>query len=261
MSNELEKFVNNNRDAFDDRMPNPAVLQRLQEQMSGMNKKKGIVISFRTVRWAAACVVVLAGAGIFYLTQKNDAVTKTMGNGEIAKQSPAVAPSTHQAPAKESVPVITNPETNYTVQQASQKGNTTEMQLALRRQALFAQLNDMESPGARVTAAAEAYKLKGADKEIVDALVGTMNNDPNTNVRLAALDGLTRFKRETYVKEQLVKSLKKQTDPMVQIQLIQVLTRMKETSILDQLEKMVKDDNTMEAVKDNAYSSILTLKS
>ena len=261
MSNELEKFVSNNRESFDDRMPDPAVLQRLQQQMAGINKKKGIVISFRAVRWAAACVVVLAGAGIFYLTQKNDAVTKTTGNGEIARQAPAVAPALQQPVTKETVPVPANPETTYIAQQASQKGNTTDMQLAIRRQALFARLNDMESPGARVTAAAEAYKLNGADKEIVDALVGTMNSDPNTNVRLAALDGLTRFRRESYVKQQLVKALKKQTDPMVQIQLIQVLTRMKETSILDQLEKMVKDDNTMEAVKDNAYSSILTLKS
>jgi hypothetical protein len=48
---------------------------------------------------------------------------------------------------------------------------------------------------------------------------------------------------------------------MVQVELIQVLTKMKQTSILSELEKLVKDANTNEAVKDRAYSSILTLGS
>lgn len=251
MSNELEKFVQNNREEFDDRELNPAILQRLQEQMKGADKKKGIVISFQMIRWAAACVVILAGLGTFYLVQQNGTRTKTTTPNEIAKQAPVI----------KAVPDQPKNETPEVAKQAVQKDNTYELELVARRQALFTKLNDMASPGSRVAAAGEAYKLKTADKEIVDVLVHSMTNDPNTNVRLAALDALTRFHRESYVKQELVKALKKQNDPMVQIQLIQLLTKMRQTAILDQLEKLVKDDSTMEAVKDNAYSGILLLKS
>jgi hypothetical protein len=119
----------------------------------------------------------------------------------------------------------------------------------------------MGSPSQRMRAAIQAYEMKDTDKEIVDALVKTMNTDPNTNVRLAALDALAKFHREPYVKKQLLGAMSKQKDPMVQIGLIELLTKMKQTSILKELDKMVKDGNTMEAVKDQAYSSIFTLRS
>ncbi len=88
-----------------------------------------------------------------------------------------------------------------------------------------------------------------------------MNNDPNTNVRLAALEAIAKFHRESYVRKQLTAALKKQKDPIVQVELIQVLTKMKQTSILGELEKLVKDVNTDKEVKDRAYASILTLGS
>jgi hypothetical protein len=45
----------------------------------------------------------------------------------------------------------------------------------------------------------------------------------------------------------------------VQIALIQLLVKMKETGVINQLEKMTKDASTMKAVKDEAYSGILKL--
>jgi hypothetical protein len=63
------------------------------------------------------------------------------------------------------------------------------------------------------------------------------------------------------VKKKLVGSLKKQNDPMVQIALIELLTSMREKSILRELDKIVNDTRTIEAVKDHAYSSIFTLRS
>ena len=144
---------------------------------------------------------------------------------------------------------------------ASQKNTAIDESINQRKQVLFAKLNDMGSSSERLSAAAQAYELKNTGNDIVDALVKTMNTDPSTNVRLAALEGLSKFYREAYVKKQLIASLKKQSDPMVQIELIQLLTKMKETTILNELERIVKDGNTMDAVKDHAYSSMFSLRS
>ncbi|MEO7529849.1 MAG: HEAT repeat domain-containing protein, partial [Sediminibacterium sp.] len=217
--------------------------------------KKGILNPMHVVRWAvAACIILLAGLGVFILTQ----------NGPV-KETNATAKTIQPAPA-----VIASPQTNLPEpttaailpdEKKHNEINIAEEQLTTQRHTLFAKLSDMGSPSQRMNAAAQAYQMKNADKEIVDALVKTMNTDPNTNVRLAALEALSRFHRESYVKKQLITSMQKQKDPMVQIELIDLLTKMKETTILKELDKMVKDGSTMEAVKDHAYSSIFTLRS
>lgn len=247
MSKELEDFIHQNKEAFADKTPDPAILARIQEQMLGKTKKKAVLIPMQTLHWAAALVVLMAGATTFWVLQKKP-VTERM---EMATT------------AKPEIPVAKKADENKVLIEQPIRSVQDEVpnEINLRKQVLFAKLNDMGSSSERLTAAAEAYHLKNTDNDIVDALVKTMNSDPSTNVRLAALEGLSKFYREGYVRKQLIASLKKQTDPMVQIELIQLLTKMKETAILNELDRIVKDGNTIDAVKDHAYSSIFSLRS
>jgi HEAT repeat protein len=86
-----------------------------------------------------------------------------------------------------------------------------------------------------------------------------MHEDPNTNVRMAALEALGKFHEEPGVRKELIHSLAIQKDPMVQIALIQLLVTIKEKSVMKDLERITKDKSTMKAVKDEAYSGILKL--
>lgn len=86
-----------------------------------------------------------------------------------------------------------------------------------------------------------------------------MMSDPNTNVRLAALDALGQFAHEPSIRKMLVRSLSSQDDPMVQIALIQLLVGLKEKAVITDLEKIIKSDDAMDAVKDEAYTGILKL--
>ncbi len=261
MNNEFEKFIEQNREEFDSRVPDPAVLNRIQEQMRGADKKKAVVIPIRTVRWAAAaCVLLIAGASIF-VVMKNDTGTNTPA--AIAANQPKDTPVTIQQTETVAIAAVEEKQPLIIHEAGQQKKamSPIDEQLAIQKNTLFAKLNDMQSPGQRITATEEMYELKNTDKDIVDALVNSMNTDPNTNVRLAALEALSRFHREKYVKQQLVGSLKKQKDPIVQIELIQLLTKMKQTGILRELEKITNDGNTMKAVRDHAYAGIITLKS
>jgi len=129
-----------------------------------------------------------------------------------------------------------------------------------RKLVMLASLRDMDSPARRITAVSQSSEYKMAGRDIVSALLGTLNNDPNTNVRLAALDGLARFYHEAYIRKQLIASLKAQKNPTVQIALIELLTRMKETAVLTELDKIVSSDTTINAVKDCAYSGMFKLR-
>jgi HEAT repeat protein len=102
-------------------------------------------------------------------------------------------------------------------------------------------------------------EMEKPDDEIVKALVKTMNEDGNTNVRLAALDALSHFQNDPQVRRALVSALAKQKDPVVQIALIQLMVKLKEKGAVEDLKKIADDDKSIDAVKDEAYSGLLKL--
>lgn len=124
---------------------------------------------------------------------------------------------------------------------------------------MMAGLNNEQSPSQRMMGVSVAYQMERPDDDIVNALLRTMNEDANTNVRLAALEALGKFSNEPTVRKQLIEALHTQKDPMVQITLIQLMVSMKEKGVVIELEKIATDEKTMKAVKDEAYKGILKL--
>lgn len=257
---------------MDRKTPDPAVLSRIMAQMQPKEEQpeeKGILIPFRVIRWAAAAVV-LVTIGISYWASKTQVT-------HIATVKPAVVNHPQLNNQVDSVKQAEAPEMANTKATKRKSADSVDEDIAVRKQALFAKvqaqksnsakqvifagLNDMDSPASRINAASEVYKLKNAGNDVVDALVETLNTDPSANVRLAALDGLTRFYRNNYVRKKLIASLKKQQDPLVQIAMINLLTQMRESGILAELDKIVHDENAGKAVKDCAYSGIIQLHS
>jgi len=127
------------------------------------------------------------------------------------------------------------------------------------KRVMLSMLENQQSASQRVMGATVAYDLPKADDEIVNVLSKTMNDDPNTNVRLAALEALGKFYQQEHVRKALVTSLSTQKDPVVQIALIRLLVQMKEKQIVNELKKITRDGQVMKAVKDEAHSGILKL--
>jgi HEAT repeats len=255
MQDDLEKFIHHNRDNFDIKAPPPFVLDRIVQQLKTDDKKKptGILISFLVIRWAAASLILVV-CGIAFLTLRkhpaDTSIVKTKVPIEATKSPDDLSENKGAANKTEPVKKRIDPVDDELSQ------NLTSKKLVM-----FAGLHNMESPASRITAAYAAEQLQNQGNDVVDALVKTLNSDPNSNVRLAALDGLARFYKENYIRRQLVASLGKQHDPVVQIAMINLLTRMRESAILVVLDRLVRDENLQKAVKDCAYSSILLLRS
>ncbi|MBL7839443.1 MAG: HEAT repeat domain-containing protein [Cyclobacteriaceae bacterium] len=134
-----------------------------------------------------------------------------------------------------------------------------ERELDVYKKQMMGLLDNEFSPSQRMQGVSVAYEINKPDDEIVRVLVSTLNNDPNTNVRLAALDALSQFSTEKGVRKSLIESLSTQKDPVVQIALIQLMVKMKEKGVVKQLERITKDAKTMKAVRDEAYSGIFKL--
>ncbi|MEX2233764.1 MAG: hypothetical protein WD824_16485 [Cyclobacteriaceae bacterium] len=135
----------------------------------------------------------------------------------------------------------------------------TRKQLADTKQMMLGLLDNDQSASQRIKGVNVAMEFSNADDEIVKVLLETLQSDPNTNVRLAALDALAKFKQDPVVRKGLIDALSKQRDPMVQITLIQLMVEMKEKGVVKNLQQIVDDVSTIQAVKDEAYSGILKL--
>jgi hypothetical protein len=132
-------------------------------------------------------------------------------------------------------------------------------EMAETKALMLAQIDNQQSASQRLMGVTVAYKMEKADDEIVSALVKTMNEDPNINVRLAALEALGKFHQLPHVRQALIQSLSKQNDPMVQIELIRLMVQMKEKEAVKELQRITTDDKMLPVVKDEAHAGILKL--
>ena len=142
-------------------------------------------------------------------------------------------------------------------QQAQLEAMQREMKAT--QEMLMSMLGNDLSASQRLQGATVALRMDRADNELVTVLVRTLTDDPNTNVRLAALDALSKFSSERPVRQALIKALSTQTDPLVQIELIRMLVDMKEKTILKELHRISTDEQLLNEVKDEAHAGILRL--
>jgi hypothetical protein len=88
------------------------------------------------------------------------------------------------------------------------------------------------------------------------ALIDALDNDPNPNVRLAAVDALYLFRNKPGVRESLVKSLAIQTYPLVQVALIDFLVEIREARAAAALKLLIKKNELTPEVKKRAEQGL-----
>ena len=136
----------------------------------------------------------------------------------------------------------------------SQKGIERQQQLEVvlnqtRQQVLLASLQDY-SGSQRIEAVYTISQSGQSDDALINALVNRMNSDKNINVRLAAINALSGLiPKNQSVKNELIRSLSVQTNPLLQISLIQVLTESGVKEAKDEIESLSLNKNTDEKVK------------
>ncbi|WP_051360003.1 HEAT repeat domain-containing protein [Adhaeribacter aquaticus] len=101
--------------------------------------------------------------------------------------------------------------------------------------------------------------FKKADNKVINALLQTLNQDPDVNVRLAAIEALYQHANDPVAREGLVLAITKQDSPLVQLALADVMVAMQEKESVQQLKKLLKKEDLNEAVKQKVEQSIQVL--
>jgi uncharacterized protein YoaH (UPF0181 family) len=128
--------------------------------------------------------------------------------------------------------------------------------------ALREEVQEMKRVMAAGTSASERIQMVSQEfgseqrDEVIEVLITTMNEDPNVNVRVAAAEALYRFQNKKTVRQALVASLKRQTDPLVQLTLIDMLVSIKEKEAIGELENLSQREDLLPIVKEKAAEGL-----
>jgi HEAT repeat protein len=119
----------------------------------------------------------------------------------------------------------------------------------------------LENPSAseRIRGVSYTSEIKHADKEVIDALLATLNNDPNVNVRLSTLDALSHLANHPEVREGLIRSIEKQDSPIMQLAIADVMLKLQEKRSVKSFEDLLKQKDLNPGVRDKIKQTITQL--
>lgn len=124
------------------------------------------------------------------------------------------------------------------------------------RQIVAVSLLDKPSPSDRLKGISWSSRIERPNAGMLEALINTLNNDPNVNVRLSVVDALYLFYDHPVVKQGLTQSLIQQTSPLVQVAIIDLITGMRERQAIESLKNLIQTDKLAPEVKQHAELGI-----
>jgi len=133
-------------------------------------------------------------------------------------------------------------------------------EVANMRQLVALSLMQQQSASDRLRGVSWAYRAEPSDREVLGALVSAVNHDANVNVRLAAVDALRRFSASPETSRAALQSLSKQTTPIVQAALIDLLVELKDPEAAPELRRLSGSETANEGVRQKAQWALERLQ-
>jgi hypothetical protein len=136
-----------------------------------------------------------------------------------------------------------------TVSPKDEKIEALSEQVSDLQEMMMLSLLEKESATDRLKAVNLTQEMTDASRKVTTALIRTLNEDENVNVRLAALDALKPYARDSSVREALIRSIGAQESPLIQVSLAELMVALQERSAINEFEKIVESEKTPPEVK------------
>jgi HEAT repeats len=203
--------------------PSGQVRERFYEMLGAYRQGLASAEPRKAVQWwqmAAAAALLAVGVGLGYIVR---------GSGPFSGQAP--------------------PEVSQ-----------LREEVANMRQLVALSLMQQQSASDRLRGVSWAYRAEPSDREVLGALVTAVNHDANVNVRLAAVDALRRFSASPETGRAALQSLSKQTTPIVQVALIDLLVDLKDPEAAPELRRLSGNEKANEGVRQRAQWALERLQ-
>jgi hypothetical protein len=143
--------------------------------------------------------------------------------------------------------------------QSNEETARLQAQVESLRQTVALSLLGRQSPASRLEGVTWSSQVQRPDRDLLSALISTLQTDPNTNVRLAALDALEKFSADPQVRQALINAVGHEDSPLVQIALIDSLVRLRDQKAAGELQKLSTETDANAAVRQRAQWALKTL--
>ncbi len=124
------------------------------------------------------------------------------------------------------------------------------------RNLLAVSLLQQESASERLKGVSWSAQAEGGDPDISAALFNTMNHDRNVNVRLAALNALSRDMDNPSVQREIIRSFPGQSSPLMQLALVNLLVQINTPESREVLEHALQRPHLQPDVQKRIKQSI-----
>lgn len=150
----------------------------------------------------------------------------------------------------------TTPFQDYRRQLNRLSGEVSQM-----RQVMMMTLLDNESVTERLKAVNISTELQpdDTDNKVAQALLKTLQNDPNVNVRLAAIEALLHRASNPLVREGLVSAISSQESPVIQAALADAMLLLQEKRAVDKFKELLEQNNLDRNLRDKLQNTVTVL--
>jgi anti-sigma-K factor RskA len=125
-------------------------------------------------------------------------------------------------------------------------------ELANMKQMVVLSMLQQQSASERLQAVSYSRREDQLDPQVMSALVHTLRYDGSVDVRLAALDALSRHGAQPQVHKGVVDALQEQQSPLVQVALIDLMLEWRDPDAAQRLRNFVQTPNLNPTVKQRA---------
>jgi HEAT repeats/Putative zinc-finger len=132
-------------------------------------------------------------------------------------------------------------------------------QVSEMRELMMKSLLQNPSASERIKGISYTSEITKVDKSVIEALLTTLNDDPNVNVRLMTLEALTHYASNPAVRAGLVESIGQQESPLVQAAMADVMLNLQEKNAIKPLRKLLQQKNLNALVRDKVEAAIARL--
>ncbi len=127
------------------------------------------------------------------------------------------------------------------------------------REMMILNLIDHPSASERIKVVNSTNNLNSINEKVINALLRTLNSDPNDNVRLVTVEALYEFSDNPKVREGLVQAIGNQESPLVQLALADIMVRLQEKTAVTHFTKLLQNKDLNHAVRERLQKCVKVL--
>ena len=148
---------------------------------------------------------------------------------------------------------------NFFKSDSTGKMDELATQLQKTQETMMMALLEKESSRDRLKAVKISNEMTDVSGPVVEALLRTLNNDENVNVRLAAIEALADFSQNPKVRKGLINAIQYQDSPMVQLTLAELMVFLQDKKSVEEFKNLMKKKDIPMEVKNQLEEKIKVL--